>query len=180
MKSRWLRFAPAALATLLAGCLLVSGQILIDFELDDTDVTPNALTALGVNLNTISDYVDHKADLQGVVDMAVVGRLNNTGTADIGVVVWITPDVTAHATETALKADPTAKQLWGPFAVASGGSIQVDWDASAGLFTDDGKALLLQEVKGDGIFTLYFLGDAGSYSFEVRDGFLILVIDTQE
>ena len=178
--TRWSRHAPSVLAVLAAGCILVSGQILVDFELGDITVTaPDALTAQAVDLNTISDYADHKAELQGVVDMAVVGTIENTGSQAIQVVVWITPGPTNHTTQTALQADATAKQLWGPFALAAGATSTVDWDQSAGLFDKAGKDLLLQEIKGDGIFTLYFLAQSGTYSFEVRDGFLILVLDTQ-
>ncbi len=40
-----------------------------------------------------------------------------------------------------------------------------------------GKAALLEEAKGDGNFTLYAVGAAGTYSFTVANGELLLVID---
>lgn len=46
-------------------------------------------------------------------------------------------------------------------------------DSSAGLFT--GRAALIEEIKGDGRFDLYALGNNG-YSFRVDKGILMAVI----
>ena len=68
-------------------------------------------------------------------------------------------------------------KLWGPFDVAAGQTVSIGWDESAKLITPQGEALLIEEVKGDGVFTLYLVGTAGTYSFEVNDGVLVLTLD---
>jgi hypothetical protein len=76
-----------------------------------------------------------------------------------------------------MKADPTAVKLWGPFSVAGSATKVIDWNASSQLFSVAGKAALLSEAKGDGNFTLYAVGSAGTYDFSVANGALVLVID---
>lgn len=176
MKSlRWI--VPAlALALAPAGCVLVSGQILIDFELDDFDVTTETTVSReDVDLTTEEDYNDHKEDLKGLADLAVLGTLKNTGGTAIGVEVWITPGTTAYTTAAEVTAN--AIKLWGPLNVGAGGTVTVDWDDSAALFTSTGKAALISEIKGDGQFTAYAIANVGTYSFDVDNGVLALVLD---
>jgi len=166
------------LALAAAGCILVSGQFLVDFDLDDFDITTeSAVTREDVDLNTNSDYADHKEDLKSIVDMAVLGKLTNSGGTDVNVEVWMTPTATTHATPTDVTSDPNAKLLWGPFKVAAGTTKTVDWNESAKLFSAAGKATLLSEIKGDGQFTIYAIGDIGTYTIDVDNGVLALVLD---
>jgi hypothetical protein len=120
-------------------------------------------------------YEDHKDDLKGLADVAVLGKLTNTGSADIGVEVWMTAAATAYTTPTEVTTNAT--KLWGPFNVKAGDSQQVGWDESAKLFDNTGKAVLLGEIKGDGKFTIYAIGNAGTYSFKVDNGVLALTIE---
>lgn len=172
---RWI--VPALLLGLATpGCVLTSGQFLVNFNLDNFDVsTSTTVTTENVDLTTESAYQDHKNDLKGLSDIAVLGKITNTGTTDIGVEVWMTAGATAYTTPTEVTTNAT--KLWGPFNVKAGETKQVDWDESAKLFSTTGKALVLGEIKGDGKFTIYAIANVGTYSFKVDNGVLALVID---
>jgi hypothetical protein len=174
-----LRWIVPALAIALAapGCVLTSGQFLIDFELNDfTATTETAVTRQDVDLTTEEDYNDHKEDLQSLADVAVLGTLINNGGTAIHAELYMTPSSTPSYTNAAdVKAN--AALLWGPFEVAAGASKTVDWDESADLFSPAGKALLIQEIKGDGQFTVYMIAAEETYSFEVQNGVLALVLE---
>ncbi len=175
-----LKFAiPALVLTLAAaGCILVSGQFLIDFELDNfSAVSDTTVTKQDVDLNTESDYVDHKSELKSIAEIAVLGKITNNAGSPIGIEVWMTPTLTDLADETAIKA--TAIKLWGPFKLAAGPgtSKTVDWNESATLFNATGKTALLGEVMGDGQFTVYAIGDAGTYEISVENGILALTLE---
>lgn len=174
---RNLRWIVPALAIVLAapGCVLTSGQFLIDFELDDfSTTTETAVTREDVDLTTEEDYVDHKEDLQDLADVAVLGTLINNGGTAINAEVWMTAGQTSYTNAADVTANAT--KLWGPFQVAAGASETVDWDESADLFSATGKALLIQEIKGDGQFTVYMIAAEATYSFEVQNGVLALVL----
>lgn len=172
---RWI--LPALLIAFAApGCILTSGQILIDFDLGTIDVTsPTGLVGEQIDLNTNDDYEEHKDKLKNIVDFAVLGTINNTGGTDLMPEVWITADLTSYTDETTVKANGI--KLWGGILVPAGGSAAVDWNTSAALFTAAGKALILSEAKGDGNFTLYVMGASGTYQFNITNGVLALVID---
>jgi hypothetical protein len=158
------------------GCVLVSGQFLIDFDLSNFSTsTSTAVTTQDVDLTTESVYNDHKSDLKGLADVAVLGKITNTGSTDIGVEVWMTAAPTAYTTPTEVTTNAT--KLWGPFNVKAGDSHQVGWDESAKLFDNTGKAVLLGEIKGDGKFTIYAIANVGTYSFKVDNGVLALTIE---
>lgn len=172
---RWM-VAALLLAVAAPGCVLVSGQFLIDFELDNFAAsTDTIVTREDVDLTTEGDYNDHKDDLKGLADVAVLGKITNTGATDIGVEVWMTADATTYTTPTEVLTNGT--KLWGPFNLAPGISKQVTWDESAKLFSAGGKALLINEIKGDGKFTIYAKAGIGTYSFTVDNGVLALVLD---
>jgi len=172
---KWI--VPAFVLTLAAaGCILISGQFLIDFDLDDFGIsTETTVTREDVDLNTESDYEEHKEELKDIVDIAVLGTLTNNGAGAIGVEVWMTPDQTTFTTSTQVSNGAT--KLWGPFVVLAGASKTVDWNESAKLFSPAGKALLLNEIKGDGMFTIYAIGNDTSYNIDVDNGVLALVLD---
>ena len=173
---RWI--VPAlAIALAASGCVLTSGQFLIDFELDDfTATTQSTVTREDVDLNTEEDYNEHKEDLETLSDVAVLGTLNNTGAAPINVEVWMTAASSPTYT-TSAEVIANATRLWGPFQVPANSSKTVDWDESADLFRSAGKELLIQEIKGDGQFTVYAIAAEETYSFEVQNGVLALVLD---
>ena len=172
---RWI--LPALLIAFAApGCILTSGQVLIDFDLGNINVTsPTGLVGEQIDLNTNDDYEEHKDKLKNIVDFAILGKINNTGSTELMPEVWITSDLTNYTTDTDVKTNGI--KLWGGILVPAGGSANVDWNTSAALFTAAGKAMILAEAKGDGNFTLYVMGAAGTYEFNVENGVLVLVID---
>ena len=168
-----------ALAALtVSGCFITSAQIFAHYAL------PNPFTIAGadgfervlVNLADVDEYNDHKDKLKDVTDVAVVGTFENLVGPGGGVEVWITPDNTSLADPAAIIAGAT--KLWGPGTIGATGDVRViGWDESAALFNAAGKAILLQEAKGDGEFTLYTIGTPGAVNtIEVTDGGLILTI----
>jgi hypothetical protein len=177
-----------ALAPLAAGCILTSGQITIDFEIPDTNVTaPTQVTARPVDLNTIGDYNDHKDKLKDIADVSILGEIVNNGTNPIQVEVWVTPDLgdlPLLTTADAVRGSLLARRLWGPFDLAAGPatSLRIDWDRSAELIDDAGLQLVLDEIRGDtsdGDFVLFVIGPAGAttYNFSVNDGFIVVTLD---
>lgn len=165
-----------ALALFAPGCILTSGQITIDFDLPNITATSSTgIVGEQIDLNTNSDYKDHKDNLKDIADFAVLGTFHNTGATDVDVDVYMTPGLTTYTD--ASQVISSGIKLWGPFRVPAGGTRTIDWDGSAALFTAAGKAALLEEAKGDGNFTLYAVGAAGTYSFTVANGELLLVID---
>lgn len=170
-----------ALATLTAaGCPLISGQFLVKFDMP----TPLQVTVAGnvtkadIDLNTISEYKDHKDNMKDVADFAVLGEFtNNTLPAGpINLSLWITPGITSYTTVSQVIADASAHQVWGPFTLAAGESKKIGWDESAKLFTESGKKALLAEIKGDGSFTAYMLS-SGSALFTIKNGVFAIVVD---
>ena len=164
-----------ALLLSMGGCVLISGQITTSFNLGNIHVTgANDVEHKDVDLNTNSDYADHKDNLKGLADLAVLGTVENLGQA-LGVEVWLTADNSSYTTAGDVKAHGI--KLWGKFDLAVGETKVVDWDASAGLFTAEGKAALITEILGDGKFSVYALGGSGDYSFNIPTTTLVLVID---
>jgi hypothetical protein len=178
MKSlRWLILG-LGLGLLASGCILTSGQIQINFDLDDVSITSTGLVGAPITLSEEEEYTDNKDKLKTLSDLALLGKITNNTALPLNVEVWFTPAVTIYTTETALKADPTALKIWGDFALAANQTKQIDWNESAHLFTKAGKDALLKEAKdGDGDFSLYAIGTSGVYDFDVKNGALVLVLD---
>ena len=55
-----------------------------------------------VDLNSISDYEDHKDKLKGVLDLAVLGEFVHVGGSAVQVDVWMTPGPTNYTTAAAV------------------------------------------------------------------------------
>ncbi|MEQ1832965.1 MAG: hypothetical protein ABL977_07905 [Candidatus Eisenbacteria bacterium] len=163
--------ALAALAA--AGCFLVSGQFVVNYALPSPlHVTTGAtLTGVDVDLNTISEYDDHKADLKRVDDLALVGNFRNNAGAAAQVECWIVPGATLNLTPVQLSTQGV--KLWGPINVAAGATEKVDWNRSATLFV--GRQTLIDEIKGDGHFSLYVTAN-GAFDLDITNGAVIAVI----
>lgn len=174
----------------LCGCLLTTGQISIDYDLGTITVNdPDNLVAEQVDLNTIEDYVEHKEDLEGVADLALLGEVTNNlslgaksgslqgGDPTLNVEAWITPATTNYTSESQVRNN--AIKIWGPLVVEPGETRTIDWDESAGLFTALGKIVLLDEMKGDGVFTIYLIGTSGFYNFTVENTTLVLTMEAK-
>src|SRR5688500_8214141 len=187
---RSLKVFALVLPLTLCGCLLTTGQKSIDYDLGTiTVLAPDALVAEQVDLNTIEDYVEHRDDLEGVADLALLGEVTNNlslgsktgslqgGDPTLHVEAWITPATTNYTSETQVRNN--AIKIWGPFVVEPGETRTVDWDESAGLFTALGKIVLLDEMKGDGVFTIYLIGTSGFYNFTIENATLVLTMEAK-
>jgi len=174
---RWTIPTLVLAALLAAGCILVSGQFIVSYDLPTPlTISQTAVTHLDVDLNTESTYKDHKSDLKGLSDVAIVGEFSNHGPAPVDVSIWMTPNLTDYTTADGVAVDATAVKVWGPLHLGVDETKKIGWDQSAGLFKS-GKAALLAQIKGDGVFTLYALGASGSYTFHFDHGVLVAVID---
>ena len=168
-----------ALGFATPGCILTSGQVLIDFDLPNfTASSTTGIDGTTIDLNTEKEYADNKEKLKDLTDLAVLGKFTNNSATAVNVTVWMTTTPSSHLTQAALMSDPTRVQLWGPFQVAGSATKTIDWNTSAQLFSTAGKAALLQQAKTEGNFSLYVVGPpATAYDFSVANGSLVLVID---
>ena len=180
MKNLRLASCITALAGLMAtGCMLISGQFLVTFNFADhgydplTVTSPAALVGVQVDLNTITQYKDHKSELKSVADLALVGTFTNLNATATDIEVWMvgTPSGLL-TTDAAVRSAGT--RVWGPLHLDASGSRKVGWDDSAKLF--GGRQALIDQIRGDGQFDLYAIG-SGAYSFRLDKGALIAVID---
>lgn len=161
-------------ALMSAGCFLVSGQFTVVFNFDTPLTINSATTVMGqlVDLSTVSDYEDNKDKLDSVSDLALLGQFTNNGPATT-VEIWMVASPGGPlTTDGAVRAAGT--RIWGPFTLGSGETRSIGWDQSAQLFV--GRQALVDEVKGDGEFSLYALGSATPYSFTVENGAMVAVI----
>jgi hypothetical protein len=182
MKASRLLLGCVVLAALLGnGCVITSAQVLTHFDLPNPFTINSSLTdhseRIPVDLSTLSEYEDHKDDLKGLADVAILGKFTNVSGPAGGVSVYIVPTLDTPAGG-APAVPGNAVLLWGPATIgATGSSRTIDWNESAGLFKKAGKDLLLSEVKGDGQFTLYTTGSAGTFNIRVDEGVLVLLLD---
>lgn len=161
-------------ALLSAGCFLISGQFSVVFEFDTPLNVNSASTIFGqlVDLSTVDEYNDNKDKLDTVADLALLGQFVNTGVATT-IEVWMVADPGAPlTTDSAIRAAGT--RIWGPFDLGVGETKSIGWDQSAQLFV--GRQALVDEIKGDGEFSLYAIGSSAPYSFRVENGAMIAVI----
>lgn len=170
-----------ALVVAAIGCAPLSGQFLADYALGDFAGAPQpapqdgqgvAVPFLHVDLSTESEYADHKDELKGLADLAVLGTLTNTGVTPLSLEVWITPGDTGPLDPAGI-VTAGGVSLWGPMTLAAGATRQIGWDESAALF-GAGRSMLLEQAKGDGEFTLYLV--AGGSTFTLENAHLVLVL----
>lgn len=166
-------------AVAAAGCMLTSGQFIVTYELPDPLPVTSTVTLVGVDvdLNTVSDYQDHKKDLKRVEDLSLVGNFTNNNSTPAQIEVWIVPDAQLNLTPQQLQADGTP--LWGPLTVAGETTEKVGWDRSSALLVGRGRQVLVDEAKGDGHFAIYVVAsDAsnGTYDVTLTKGALIVVV----
>lgn len=166
-------------ALVLTGCFITQAQIFAHYELPNPftiDSSSDPFERIPFDLATNDDYAEHKDKLNSVADFAVVGTFVNEEGPAGGVEVWITPDLTNYGS--VAEVTENATKLWGPGTIGAAPSTrEIGWDDSAALFNAAGKAILLREAKGDGTFTLYAFGTAGTYRIRVEQGFLILTLN---
>jgi len=169
----------------VAGCVFTSGQIRIDFNLPDANASNlTGIYGSTIDLSNEKEYQSNKDKIKTLSDMAVLGKITNNDINPVDVEFWITktPTATLYTTDTALKSDPSAVMVWGPLHLApagqAGSTVTIDWNKSAQLFTAAGKQALIDEARGDGQFTAYAIGHTGTYNFDIKNGALVLTLDT--
>jgi hypothetical protein len=184
MKNRRLLTLGLGLVVLVAlaatGCFVTSAQVFVHYALPNPVTIENAddFEVIPVDLSTISAYQEHKDKLKNISDFGLIGTFTNVSGPGGGVEVYISAAGPIYGSADEIRAHAT--KLWGPGTIGATGSVRtIGWDDSAALFGAAGKAILLNEAKGDGKFTLYTIGTPESASNEIRvdKGFLILVID---
>jgi len=181
---RWLIPAVALAAVLGNGCIITSAQVLAHFDLTSpVQIRPPATPMFVevVDLNTVSDYSKNKDKLKGLSDIAVVGTFTNNAPSPAGSIeIWIMPGISSltSSSSPALAKAAGAVQLWGPDGLDVGTSTKtVNWNDSAKLFNPAGKQVLIDAMKGAGVFTVFIFptGAAGN-SIDIVNGSIILVI----
>ena len=165
-------------ALMSAGCFLVSGQFTVVFEFDSpiNITSPTAVLGQRVDLTTVSEYEDNKDKLDSVADLALLGQFTNTGAATTVEVWMVAAPGTPLTTDASVRAAGT--RIWGPFTLGAGESVSIGWDQSAKLFV--GRQALVDEIKGDGDFSLYALGTTPTYSFRIEKGAMVAVISAKK
>src|SRR2546426_589496 len=155
--------AGAALVALTTGCILISGQFLVQVELGDFSVD-SALPVAGMYVDLPSDgtYRDHKNEIKSLEDVALVGSVHNPGAVGLSVIVYLMDGNPGPQPVSTITQQGT--RVWGPLPVAAGATEVIDWDRSSGLF-GSGKDVLLDQIKGDGQFSLYAVSDGSPFQF---------------
>ena len=164
--------ALAALAA--AGCMLISGQFVVNYELQSPfTVVGGSATPFGqaVDLTTVSEYQDHKSELKRVDDLALIGEFHNNSGSAATVEAWIVPTGQTGLSLVALQTNGSL--LWGPLTIAGNSTERVNWNRSATLFK--GRQKLIDEIKGDGQFAIYVVANGG-VNLTVTKGAVIAVI----
>ena len=166
--------AGAALAALTTGCILISGQFLVQVELGDVSVN-SALPVAGMYVDLPSDgtYRDHKDDIKSLEDLVLVGSVHNPGSVGLSVIVYLIDGNPGPLSSNTITQQGT--RVWGPLAVGAGATEVIDWNRSSALF-GSGKDVLLDHVKGDGQFSLYAVSDGSPFQFDLKDAVFIAVI----
>lgn len=156
------------------GCVLISGQFLVQLEIGDLSInSATAVSGYYVDLSTNSTYNDHKDDIKSLEDIALVGSIHNTGLSSLTLSVYLldgNPGPLAAGTVTS-----TGTKVWGPLTVAAGATEKLDWDRSSFLF-GAGKASLFTRIKSGGKFTLYAVGSTAPFAFDFNNAVLIAVL----
>jgi hypothetical protein len=180
--SRLLTLAFTLAVVAVPGCIITSAQVLGHFALPNPFIINSSLTdhseRIPVDLDLeVSEYHDNKDKLKGLSDVAILGTFTNVSGPAGGVEVYIVPTLDLPPGG-APSVPAGAVLLWGPASIGPTGDTRtIGWDESAKLFTPAGKAMLISEMKGDGQFTLYTTGSAGTFNIQIDDGVLALVID---
>jgi hypothetical protein len=84
---------------------------------------------------------------------------------------------TEFSSRAALNASGQAIRLWGDYSLGANERKKIGWDESAALFDDKGYEVLINEIKGDGSFTLYILGTGETFDLSIENNWLMITVD---
>ena len=156
-----------------SGCL-VSGQVVIVEPIDIGATTDQQISKYTVDLSTNEDWLDNKDDIVSIDAVELVAKItNNLQTDAIGEVWWSNnanlgdaADIRANATKFF-----TSPNLPG------GQMTLVDWPDAFNFV--ENVDLVIAEILGDGIFTLYAIGKGEPFDLDVL-GEVVLTITVQK
>lgn len=163
MKTRIMILIAAVAALVLGGCL-VSGQITIFQTINETTSTNLVVTPILVDLNEEEDYVEHKNDIESVDEISVVAIIRNNLATAADVKMYLSDD--PNLTSVAEVEDPDNATLVfvGPTVPASG-TLKIGWADGFKYIVD--KQAIAEQLVGDGIFVLYAVAD-GTFSLRIK------------
>ena len=156
-----------------SGCL-VSGQVVVVEPIDIGATTDQQISKYTVDLSTNEDWLDNKDDIVSIDAVELVAKItNNLQTDAIGEVWWSNnanlgdaADIRANATKFFTSPNLPGDQM-----------TLVDWpDAFNYVENED---LVIAEILGDGIFTLYAIGKGEPFDLDVL-GEVVLTITVQK
>ena len=167
--------ALAALAA--AGCMLLSGQF--NFELciadaDDVQQLGNVRRQVRGPEHQSVTTTTTRAISSGWTTWHCSGTTGTTPPSAVSVEAWIVPSGALNLTPVTLPGAAGATKLWGPLAIPANSTVNVDWNKSAGLFV--GRQTLIDEIKGDGQFSLYLKATGAAFDVTLSNGAIIAVI----
>lgn len=174
----------SALGVLLlpGGCVFESKQVIVTYDIQPDSLqsgTTAPISAVQVDLNTVSAYRERSGEIRGVADAAFLGIMHNTTPTFTRIEWWVTPDETHYTTPAQVRLN--ADLLWAGPELPSLARLALEWNKSAGNTDRQVMAALLPELSGDGRFTLYAIGSltGTSYGFAAVNTSLVFVLETQ-
>jgi hypothetical protein len=153
----------AALAVLVGGCFLTTGQKTI-FKKVNTGATSNLkVNKIEVHLDTEDDYAEHKDKIKSIDGISVVAVIKNNRDEPTRMKLYISNDTSLVDVGT-IESDATPVFL-SPTVPASD-SLRIGW--AEGFQYIKNKDALINEILGDGVFTLYAIADEPTFSLRVK------------
>jgi hypothetical protein len=152
--------------TLIAGCILTTGTIVIVENIDSFASTNNAVNKVEIDLTTNSDYNDHKDQIKSVDAVSIVGWVINRGNAENSGVVWMADSGTLTNPDTT-----NAKLLVVSPSVPAGDSVLINWsDAVSHVQNFDA---LKDKIFNDPHFWIYGIASSTPFVMEFRMSLVI-------
>jgi hypothetical protein len=152
----------AAIALVFGGCLL-SGQITLFHRIDVGTATDATITPTSVDFNEESDYTDHKDDIKSVDAISVVAHVTNNLGTPASVRMYLSNDATL---DTVSEVEDQATLVFVSPTVPAGGTLNIGW--ADGFQYVENEDVVIDEVFGDGIFTIYTIADVVPFSLDVK------------
>ncbi|UCG52569.1 MAG: hypothetical protein JSW58_03190 [Candidatus Latescibacterota bacterium] len=152
----------ALLAASLGGCI-VNGQIILTESFGGGVTTDDILNKEVVDLNSNSDYAEHKDDIKSVDAISVVASIKNNLPTDAKAHVYISDDPSFTTVE---EVKAGAELVFVSPTIPGDGSLLVDW-ADGFMYMVDEKPVI-DQVLGDGIFTVYVIGNVADFDLDYK------------
>ena len=169
-----INFALAALlaAALMTACGIATGSFTFGYELNGPIDSSNAtLDKETIDLTTVEDYNDHKDQIKSVDNVALVGKVYNTGNTAVSGEVWLVAFPDSNYT------DPDTVRHYGTRifvspVIAPSDSLIIDWDNGLD-YIENFPAV--QDAVMLGQFVLYGLGDSQFFNVYIDADVIITI-----